>query len=71
MGKFKSKKSRNDPLLVQLAEDKSVRQVPRRKDVRSGTLTEQNNDEVRIFLTSILLEIIRALFTLLTVMTVT
>ena len=48
MGKFKSKKNRNDPLLVQLAEDKSVRQVPRKKDLRGGTLTEQNTDEVSI-----------------------
>ena len=48
MGKFKSKKNRNDPLLVQLAEDKSVRQVPRKKDLRGGTLTEQNTDEVSL-----------------------
>lgn len=47
MGKFKSKKVRNDPLLVQLAEDKSVRHVPRKKDVvRGGTKTEENTDEV-------------------------
>ncbi|XP_067934604.1 bystin-like [Watersipora subatra] len=46
MGKFKSKKVRNDPLLAQLSEDKSVRQNPRKKDSqRSGVVTEQNPEE--------------------------
>ena len=49
MGKFKSKKNRNDPLVAQLTEDKSVRNVPRKKDTtRGGVLTEENTEEVRL-----------------------
>jgi len=52
MGKFKSKKNqdRNDPFLIQLTEDKSVRGKPRQKDPRSGSLTEQATGEVLTWL---------------------
>lgn len=47
MGKFKSKKNRNEPFLRQLTEDNTVRTSARQKDSRNGVVTEETRSEVR------------------------